>query len=61
MNNEPYGIGKSMLEDMTQEELQRLYNSGMMAMPMTKEGYWDFETLKKIKDKIHFGYYNKEA
>ena len=61
MNNEPYGTGKIMLEDMTREELQRLYNSGMMAMPMTKEGHWDFETLNKIKDKIQFGYYIKEA
>lgn len=57
MSNKPYGIGKTLLEDMPREQLTRLYNSGMMPMPKTKEGYFDFKTLEKIKNKISFGYY----
>ena len=57
--NEPYGIGKTMLEDMTREELKRLYNSGMMPMPITKEGNYDFKTRDKIIQKIVLGNYNR--
>ena len=57
--NEPYGIGKTMLEDMTREELKRLYNSGMMPMPTTKEGNYDFKTRDKIIQKIVLGNYNR--
>lgn len=57
MENKPYGIGKTLLEDMPIEQLTRLYNSGMMPIPKTKDGYFDFKTLDKIKTKIILGYY----
>ena len=57
MDNKAYGIGKILLEDTPREQLTRLYYSGMMPMPMTKDGNYDFKTLEKIKNKIFCGYY----
>lgn len=46
-----------MLENMSREDLARLYNTGMMPMPITKDGHWDLETLNKIDQKIRSGDY----
>lgn len=50
-----YGIGKILLA-MDIDSLKRLYNSGGMPMPMTKDGYYDFETSQKITERIRRGY-----
>lgn len=50
-----YGIGE-MLLSMDIYKLKRLYNSGGMPMPLTKEGYYDLETSKKIEDRVRRGY-----
>ena len=53
----PYGFGKFALEEMNRDDLTRLYNSGMMPMPIDKYGRYDFSTKMKIMDKIRYGYY----
>lgn len=60
MDNKAYGIGKILLEDTPIEQLTRLYYSGMMPMPITKDGNYDFKTLEKIKNKIFCGYYKQK-
>lgn len=50
-----YGIGKVLLT-MDIDRLRRQYNSGGMPMPMTKDGYWDLETSRKIAERVCRGY-----
>lgn len=51
-----YGIGRTMAEEPDIMKLKRLYNSGMMPMPMKKDGTYDFETSEFIKRRIMRGY-----
>lgn len=48
----------TFLLNMETDDLKALYNSGMMPMPLTKEGYYDFDSLKKIQRKcgIYWGW-----
>ncbi len=50
-----YGVGKFLLT-MDIGRLTWLYNSGGMPMPMTKDGYYDLETSRKIAERVRRGY-----
>ena len=50
-----FGIGKFLLT-MDIGQLTRLYNSGGMPVPMTKDGYYDLETSHKIAERVRRGY-----
>lgn len=47
---------KNYLLDLSQTELKRLYNTGMMPALFTENGKYDFEEMKKVKQKMMFGY-----
>lgn len=49
-----YRLSRSALEQ--KEKSKRLYNSGTMPIPITKDGNWDFETHEFIMNRIRRGY-----
>ena len=51
---------KNYLLELSQTELKRLYNTGMMPTLFTEDGRYDFEEMEKVKQKMMFGYVSNE-
>lgn len=51
---------KNYLLELSQTELKRLYNTGMMPALFTEDGRYDFEEMEKVEQKMMFGYVNEE-